>query len=106
MTSLVAVLQTLLLSDAEELARETGLVRRARKLDGPCLAQTLVLGWLDHPHATLEQLATFADAAGADFSVEALGRRVRCPEAVDFFERLLAQALAYSCQASLGALPL
>ena len=105
-TSLTAVLQTLLLSDADELARTTGLVRRARKLPGSTLAQTLVLGWLDHPHATIEQLTAFADAGGSDFSAEALSQRLRCPQAVDFFEQLLSQALSYSCQAATEVGPL
>src|SRR5262245_60807774 len=94
-TSLVAVLQTLLLTDADQLARACGLVRRARKLDGPALAQTLVLGWLAHPDASLEQLCSFADAAGSDFSPQALDQRLHAPEAPDFFEQLLCQALQY-----------
>jgi DDE family transposase len=105
-TSLAGVLQGLLLADADQLARDVGLVRRERKLGGSRLAQTLVLGWLAQPHATLEQLCSFADNAHGDFSTQALDQRLRCPAAVDFFGQLLAHGLQYSFTAQATALPL
>ena len=41
-----------------------GVVQRERKLSGATIAQTLVLGWLHRPDATLEQLAQVAAAGG------------------------------------------
>ena len=57
LTALAAVLQTLFLADAQEIARTTRLVKRRRKLTGPVFAHTLTFGWLAQPKATLEQLA-------------------------------------------------
>src|SRR5258708_825668 len=45
---------------ANVLARETGCVQRQRKFSGADLLQTLVFGWLSHPEASLETLASMA----------------------------------------------
>jgi hypothetical protein len=45
---------------ADVLARETGCIKRQRKFSGADLLQTLVFGWLGHPDASLEQLASVA----------------------------------------------
>jgi hypothetical protein len=42
------------------LARQTGCIRRQRKFTGADLLQTLVFGWLSHPEASLETLASTA----------------------------------------------
>jgi hypothetical protein len=49
--------QTLLTLTVDQLARETGFVRRTSKLSGAHFVQALVLGWLNNPNATLQQLA-------------------------------------------------
>jgi hypothetical protein len=43
---------------AKVLARETGCIQRERKFNGAALLQMLVFGWLAHPDASLEQLAS------------------------------------------------
>ena len=45
---------------ANVLARETGCIERQRKFSGADLLQTLVFGWLSHPDASLETLASVA----------------------------------------------
>ena len=40
----------------DEVAPQTGCVKRKRKLTGSVLAQTLVFGWLEHPEASYQQL--------------------------------------------------
>lgn len=45
---------------ANALARETGCIERQRKFSGADLLQTLVFGWLSHPDASLEMLASTA----------------------------------------------
>jgi hypothetical protein len=50
-------LQTLLVDAAETAAREAGFLRRRRKITGAGFVQGLVLGWLDDPDATLDDLA-------------------------------------------------
>lgn len=67
-----AVLQTLLLTRPDDLARATGLVKRKRVLDGSTWVRTLVLGWGEHPRASLEDLADVASSLGADISPQGL----------------------------------
>jgi hypothetical protein len=45
---------------ANVLAREMGCIKRQRKWSGADLIQTLVFGWLTHPDASLETLASTA----------------------------------------------
>src|SRR5260370_39532837 len=45
---------------ANVLARETGCIERQRKFSGADLLQMLVFGWLSHPDASLEMLASVA----------------------------------------------
>jgi hypothetical protein len=105
LTALAAVLQTLFLADAEELARTTNLVQRKRKLTGPVFAQTLVFGWLARPRATLEEIADFAFSCGTDVSFQAINDRIT-DNAVAFFAQLLCRALDYSCKTCSDYLPL
>jgi hypothetical protein len=49
LTHLSKVLQTLLTTTANTLARETGFVQRASKLTGAHFVQALLFGWLQQP---------------------------------------------------------
>lgn len=63
MTSVSQVEQSLkhiLEERANVLARETGCIERQRNFSGADLLQTLVFGWLSHPDASLETLASLA----------------------------------------------
>src|SRR2546423_4896732 len=51
---------------ANVLARETGCIERQRKFSGADLLQTLVFGWLSHPDASLEALASVATLREAE----------------------------------------
>ncbi len=42
--------------DAEQLGRSTGFIQRQHKLTGSLFAQTLVLGWLEKPDASLSDV--------------------------------------------------
>src|SRR3989442_5782110 len=46
---------------ANELAKQTGCIQRVRKFSGASLLQTLIFGWQQHPHASLEMLASTAE---------------------------------------------
>ena len=46
-------LQSILEERANELARETGCIKRERKFSGADLVQTLVFGWQQQPDASL-----------------------------------------------------
>jgi hypothetical protein len=63
MTSVVTVekqIQTFFTIRARQLAKETFAIQRERKFDGSTLLQTLVFGWQQHPHSSLDQLASQA----------------------------------------------
>src|SRR3989440_13054358 len=63
MTSLSQVecsLKHMMEERANVLARETGCIERQRKFRGADLLQTLGFGWLSHPDASLEALASVA----------------------------------------------
>jgi len=104
-TSLAGILQALFITDADDLARVTDLVKRRRTLTGSVFSQILVFGWLAHPRAGLEDLADFAHAQGIDVSFQAIDNRIN-EQAVDFFQQLLCSALEYGCQATADVLPL
>jgi hypothetical protein len=60
LAELAATLRTLLTATTGALARETGAAQRTSKLGGAALVQTLVLGWLHAPAASLGQMAQMA----------------------------------------------
>ena len=82
-------MRTLLTTTAETAARQTGCVQRRSKLTGAGLVQTLVLGWLGTPAATLQQLAQMAARLGITITPQALHRRFTATTAA-----CLAQVLA------------
>jgi hypothetical protein len=53
-------LKTVMEERACVLARQTGCIQRERAFNGADLLQTLVFGWLSHPEASLETLASTA----------------------------------------------
>jgi hypothetical protein len=78
MTSVAYVeeqLRQVLESRANELARETGCIVRQRKLDGATIVQTLLFGFQQHPHASLEQLASTAQLRAVSVTDTAIDKR-------------------------------
>src|SRR5712691_1871524 len=57
------------------LARETGCVKRQRKFSGADLVQMLVFGFQQHPHASLEELASTAEIRAVSVSDTAVDKR-------------------------------
>jgi len=68
-------MQTVLTNIADKIARETGFVKRLRKLSGSKFVQTLVFGWLSNPSATLEELAQTSATLGVNITPQALDKR-------------------------------
>src|SRR6266567_4087701 len=67
---------------ANVLARETGCIERQRKFSGADLLQTLVFGWLSHPDASLETLASVATLREVEVTDTAVHKRftpLMCP---------------------------
>ena len=102
---MASALQTLFTDQAEQAAREAGLIRRRRTLTGPAFAQGLVFGWLDNADATLDELTAAVATAGARLSTQALDQRFT-EAAADCLRRLLGRAVARLVAGQPQALPL
>lgn len=80
-------LQRLLGEIAETAAMESGVIQRTRKFTAISLARTFVLGFLQTPAASDENLAQMAVQCGAAVTPQAIEQR-HTPRLVDFLERL------------------
>lgn len=69
------VLQTALTDLTDDRARRTGFCQRRSKLTAAVFVQTLVLGWWQHPAATLRQLCQIATLRGVPISPQGLDQR-------------------------------
>lgn len=87
-------MMALLTTDAAAAAAEVGLVKRRRKVTGPWLAQTWVLGWLAKPDESRSGLACMAATVGLEISRQGLAQRATQLGA-RFLRRLLEQATHY-----------
>jgi len=105
LTRVAGVLQSLFLSDADELARLVGLVQRQRKFSGSIWAQTLVFGWMERPDAALVDLADWAAKLGVDSSPQAIDKWF-CPEGAECLKRLALRAVGTLVQTEVAAVPL
>lgn len=92
-------LKTLLEERANTLARETGCIKRQRKFSGASLVQTLLFSWQQHPHASLEQMASMAETADVSVTDTAIHERFT-PECAEMLRRLLAEMSAVVVQAA------
>jgi len=68
-------MQTVLTTVADTAAHETKFVQRASKMTGSLFAQTLTLGWLANPQASLEELTQTAATLGVAISPQGLDER-------------------------------
>lgn len=69
-------MQTILQTIPDEAAVGVGLVERKRKLTGSVLTQILVLGWLENPEASYQDLTETAATLGIQVSRQALEQRL------------------------------
>jgi hypothetical protein len=102
---LARTLQTLFTTTADQLARQTGFVRRTSKLTGAVFAQTVVFTWLADPQATLEAMAQTAAGLGAPITPQGLDERFHSA-AARFLEHLLASAMTQLVTADPVTIPL
>ena len=86
------ILQTLFTTTANQLALDTKFIKRKRKLTGSSFAQTLVLGWLNRPAATLSDLAQCTARCRTPVKPQSLSQRFT-QESVDFMRQLLEKAV-------------
>jgi hypothetical protein len=108
MSSLAQVataLQEVLTTVAAAEARDSGFVQRVRRWTGPTFVQTLVLGWLSNPRASLRELVQIAAKQGVRSTPQALAQRFT-PAAATLLERVLAAAITQVIVAAPVAVPL
>ena len=85
-------LQRLLGVIAEEVAATTKIIVRKRKFSGLSLARTFVVGFLQNPEASDEDLAQMAMTCGVAVTPQAIEQR-HTPKLVAFFEQLFRRAV-------------
>jgi hypothetical protein len=86
------VLHSLFGAQADQLARETGLVQREVKVTGSNFAQTLVFGFLDNPKMSYRQMSQAGALSGLKITAQGLEQKFSVASA-NFMQQLLEQAL-------------
>jgi hypothetical protein len=86
-----AALQELFGAIADQAGRKSGVIVRKRKFTALSLARTFVLGFLQDPEASAEDLARIAVQAGVDVSPQAIDQR-HTPKMVAFLKELFVGA--------------
>jgi hypothetical protein len=86
-----AALQELFGNIAEGAAKTSGVIVRKRKFDGMSLSRTFVLGYLQNPKASDEDLARIAVQCGVEVTPQAIDQR-HSPKLVNFLQTLFREA--------------
>lgn len=68
-------MREILTTTADDAARTTHFVQRQSRRGGATVSQTLVVGFLSNPQATLEELAQTAATLGGRITPQALDQR-------------------------------
>ena len=90
--NVAGVVQSLLGEWADEAEEESGVIQRKRKFTARTLAQTFVLGFLQRPNASDEELAQMAGLCGVSLTPQAVEQRFS-PRLVAFLEGLFGRAM-------------
>ena len=98
-------LQDVLTTVAEAAAADVGFVQRIRRWTGATFVQTLVLGWLGHPEASLSDLTRVAAKVGVTCTPQGLTQRFG-PTAAALLARVLSAAIEQVIVADPVAIPL
>lgn len=99
-----AALQHVLTATPAAQARASGFCQRRSKLSAEVFVQTLVLGWLANPAASLAELTSVAAAQGVAISPQGLDQRFR-PPAAALLEAVLTTAIAQTVAADASMTP-
>ena len=86
-------IRRVLVDKADELAISTGFIKRRVKVTGSTFCQTLVLGWLSKPEASLEELCQTAIVTGLDISAQGLEQRFT-KDAAEFMQKVLEEIIS------------
>src|SRR3954454_3683289 len=72
---LSGILRTLFFVEANQLARQAGVIQRTRVSTAPSLLQLLLFVWLTNPQGGSSHLARFAGSLGLKLSKQAIEER-------------------------------
>ena len=86
-------MQAVLTKTGDIIGRETGFIKRLRKLSGSRFVQALVFGWLNNPNSTVEELCQTAATLGIEISPRGLHKRFT-PQASDCLQKILETAVS------------
>lgn len=104
-SQIAETLESLLEERANQLARETGFVKRQRAITGAGFAQTLILGHLERPDERIDGLVQVLQRREETITASGLSQRFT-EEAADLMERLLEEVTAVPLQAEAVDIPL
>lgn len=104
-TQVSKTMQTILTDTANDVATNSNMIKRRRKVNGANLCQTLVLGWLSNPAATLEELCQTGAAVGLEISPQGLDQRFT-EETSRYLQRMLEETIAAAFFVEPVAIPL
>ena len=101
-TRIAEAIQAVLTDQADDLARQTGFIKRQRKWTGSTFVQAVVFGWLADPESSLSSLNQSAATVGVTISVQGLDQRFT-PKAAEFLHSVLAAAVQEVMGGGFGA---
>jgi hypothetical protein len=91
LSRLVACVQSLFGQWSDDVAESTGVIQRQRKFTPRTLAITYILGFLQNPHASDEELAQMAAVVGEAVTPQAIEQRYH-ERMIDFLQGLFVKA--------------
>jgi hypothetical protein len=103
--TLAPTLQQHLTVTANEAAQACGCVQRVRQFNGATLVQTLVLGFLEAPDASLSELCQFAALRGVHITPQGLAQRFT-PALARTLQQVLTRMVADVVRGPAVAIPL
>jgi hypothetical protein len=98
-------MQEVLTTNADRLGRESGFVRRVRKLDGSSFIQALVFGFQAKPDAGYEELSQSAAIVGVPITPQGLEQRFT-RTAAEFVQKVLKSAVEKVIASRAAAVPI
>jgi hypothetical protein len=98
-------LQYVLQEVAEKAGRDSGFIKRERKLSGASFVQTLVFGWMANPSGSLEELSQAAATCGVEISPQGLDARFSA-RAAECLKQVLEASLSCLVEADGGSIGL
>ena len=102
---LSGILRTLFFAQANQLARQAGVIQRERVFSGASLFQLLVFGWLANPRGGSSHLARFAGSLGLKLSKQAIEERFTMQTA-DWLLAVLRRGVQFLVCAQAVSIPL